>query len=136
MSRFSKMKMLCLSEKKTNIDFNAGSVDDPKFLWDAIKGCIRDSSISFSSHLNKSRLSRITELENTLTQLEAQQQTTYSKALQGRTAVTRTELNSLLRRRAEFLVHRTRKTYYFNGARPSHLLALSLKKTANSILIN
>ncbi len=63
-----------LKEKlNTFIDVNAGSVDDPRFLWDAIKGCIRDSSISFSAHLNKSRLNKITDLENTLTQLEAQQ---------------------------------------------------------------
>lgn len=109
------------------IDVNAGSVDDPRFLWDAIKGCIRDSSISFSSHLNKSRLKKITELENALAELEVQQQSTYSDAVQGRIAVTKTELNSLLRRRAEFLMHRTRRTYYFNGARPSHLLALRLK---------
>lgn len=41
--------------------------------------------------------------------------------------MTRAELNSLLRSRAEFLIHRTRRTYYFNRARPSHLLALRLK---------
>lgn len=53
------------------------------FIWDIIKGCIKDS-FEFSS-LNKSRL-RITVLENTLTQLEADQ-ATHSKALLGRIAV-------------------------------------------------
>ncbi|KAI4802030.1 hypothetical protein KUCAC02_019891, partial [Chaenocephalus aceratus] len=30
-------------------------------------------------------------------------------------------------RRSEFLMHRTRQTYYFHSARPSHLLALRLR---------
>lgn len=76
----------------TFLEINIGSVDDPRFLWDAIKGCIRDSSTAFSSHLNISRLSRIVELENVLTQLVAQQQVACSEALQGRIAVTITEL--------------------------------------------
>ena len=50
-------------------------------------------------------------MENTLTQLEEQQQATYSVALQGRIASTRAEFNSLLRRRTEFLMHITRRTY-------------------------
>lgn len=71
-----KWRFLLFSQKKLNTfnDVNAGSVDDPRFVWDAIKGCIRDSSISFSSHLNKSRRNKINELENTLTQLQAQHQ--------------------------------------------------------------
>uniref|UniRef100_A0A3B4V253 exodeoxyribonuclease III n=1 Tax=Seriola dumerili TaxID=41447 RepID=A0A3B4V253_SERDU len=56
------------------ININVGSVDYPRFVWDAIKGSIRDSSITYSSHLNKNRIKKITELETTLTQLEAQQQ--------------------------------------------------------------
>lgn len=112
----------------TFIEINAGSVGDPRILWDAIKGSIRDSSISFSSHLKKNRLIKITELEDTLSQLEAKQQSTQTDVLLGKISATRTELNSLLRQRAEFLMHRTRRTYYFNGPRPGHLLALRLKQ--------
>lgn len=43
---------------------------------------MQDSSISFSSHLNKSRFSKITTLENTLAQLEVQQQATYYETKQ------------------------------------------------------
>ncbi len=39
------------------------------------------------------------------------------------------ELNDLLRRKAEFVLHRTRQNYYFNGARPRKLLALRLKQS-------
>ena len=109
------------------IELNIGSVGDPRILWDAIKGSIRDSSISFSSHLKKSRLLKINKLEGALAQLEARRQSTQTDALLAEISATRTELNSLLRQRAEFLMHRTRRTYYFNGPRPSHLLALRLK---------
>lgn len=43
-----------------------------------------DFSILFLPHLNKNRLSRITELENTLIQLQAQQEVGFSEALQER----------------------------------------------------
>lgn len=36
-------------------------------------------------------------------------------------------INAILKWHTEFLIHRTRHTYYFNGARPSLLLSLRLK---------
>lgn len=113
---------------KTFIEINSGSVDDPRFLWDAIKGSIRNSAISFSSYLKEKRLKKISELEDILARLESELQNTQVDALLGKISVTKTELNSLLRQRAEFLIHRTRRNYYFNGSRPSHLLALRLKQ--------
>lgn len=41
--------------------------------------------------------------------------------------LTKKEINSLLRRRSEFLMHKTRQTYYFNSSKPSHLLAMKLR---------
>lgn len=32
---------------------NGPSVDDPRVLWEAVKGCIRNKTISFASYLNK-----------------------------------------------------------------------------------
>ena len=66
-------------------------------------------------------------MEDTLSQLEAKQQSTQTDVLLGKISATRTELNSLLRQRAEFLMPRTRRTY-LNGPRPGHLLALRLKQ--------
>ncbi len=97
------------------IEVNTGSVNDPRFLWDAIKGCIRDSSISFASHLNKSRLNTICSLETRLNRLERLQQTSHTENVQQEINVVRTELNSLLRCRAEFLMHKVRRTYYSMG---------------------
>lgn len=111
------------------IEVNTGSVNDPRFLWDAIKGCIRDSSISFASHLNKSRLNTICSLETRLNRLERLQQTSHTENVQQEINVVRTELKSLLQCRAEVLMHKVRRTYYFNGAKPSHLLALRLRNS-------
>lgn len=44
---------------KLFISENIGSTNDPQILWGAIKGCIRNSAISYSSHLNKTRLCQI-----------------------------------------------------------------------------
>lgn len=38
------------------------------------------------------------------------------------------EIIAILKRRAEFLIHRTRQSYYFNGSQPSRLPALWLKE--------
>lgn len=107
---------------------NAGSVDDPRMFWYALKGCIRNTSIAFASYFNKSRLAKIDDLESKLTSLEHQQQLSFSGARKQTIEVTKIELNSLLRQRAEFLIHKTRRTYYFHGPRPSHLLSLRLKQ--------
>ena len=37
------------------VDFNVNSVEDPRILWDAIKGFIRSNTILFSSNARKSR---------------------------------------------------------------------------------
>ena len=55
---------------------NAGSDEnpvDPCILFNAVKGCIRNVSILFSSQLNKSRLRKIVELETKLCQLDQEQ---------------------------------------------------------------
>lgn len=64
------------------IGINAGTVDDPRFLWDAIKNCIRSFSISFASQLNKFRLKEIAGLEAKLNRLENQQKTSLSESAQ------------------------------------------------------
>ncbi len=102
-------------------------VSDPRILWYTLKGCITNITISFASHLNKVRLCKTHELESKLKELENQQQLSFCETRKQNIQVTRTEFDSLLRHRAEFLIHKTRRHYYFNGPRPSHLLAQRLK---------
>ena len=37
------------------------------------------------------------------------------------------EINNILKQKFEFLIHRTRQRYYFQGGRPSHLLAMRIR---------
>lgn len=69
------------------IEANAGSIDDPRFLWDAPKGCIRSSSISYRG---------IGTLETKLNRLENCLQMCHSEDVQKERNLIRTELNSLL----------------------------------------
>ena len=109
------------------ISFNECSVDDPRILWDSVKGYIRSNCVSFASNLNKSRQRRVLELERDLGQLEgAMHINVTSDSIIQRNKI-RDELNSLFRQRAEFLIHRTRQNHYFEGARPSRSLAISLR---------
>ncbi len=39
----------------------------------------------------------------------------------------RSDCKAILLKRAAFLIHRTKQNYYFNGERPTRLLALRLK---------
>lgn len=48
------------------LKINRQSVNDAQFLWDAVKGFIRNNAISFASKLNKEQLQRISDLERTL----------------------------------------------------------------------
>lgn len=111
------------SELDKFISENVGTAVDPCVFWYALKGCIRNITIYFASYLNKAWLCKIDELESMHAELEKQHESRKQKI-----QVTHLELNSLLRHRAEFLIHKTRRNDYFNGPRPRHLLAQRLRR--------
>ncbi len=111
------------------IEINQGSVDDPRSLWNAVKGFIRNNSISYASFLRKSRHKKIVELESQLQNLTRDNQRCFSDNTLSKIMAVRSKLNSFLRSRAEFLTQRSRQNYYFQGSRPSHLLALRLRNS-------
>ncbi len=113
------------------IGFNKGSLNDPRVLWESIKSCIRSVSISFASKLNKTRQQEINRLEKKLSTIENKLHDASSSQLQQERELTRMELNSALRHRTEFMIHRSRCKFYFNGSRPSRLLAQKLRKNEN-----
>lgn len=102
----------------------------------ATKGCIRDFTSSYVSHLKKEKSRRICELERKCHILEKQLKGKYAKSVEKELRGVRVELNNLLRRRAEFIMHRVRQSYYFNGSKPSRLLALKLKQSESRASIN
>lgn len=64
-----------LREMKEQLDqflaINRPSVEDPRVLWSAVKGFIRDKTIGFASNLNKTRWQQIVDLENRIATLES-----------------------------------------------------------------
>lgn len=58
----------------TFISENANSVEDPRVLWGAIKGFVKNTTILFASYLNRTKLGKINSLEKELQKLEQTQQ--------------------------------------------------------------
>uniref|UniRef100_A0A8C9X7I8 Reverse transcriptase domain-containing protein n=1 Tax=Sander lucioperca TaxID=283035 RepID=A0A8C9X7I8_SANLU len=86
----------------------------PAFIWQATKGVIRDFTSSFAVNLKRKREARIAELEKRCKSLEQSLKTCFSKSTHTLLVTSRTELNDLLRRRAELIIYRVRQNYYFN----------------------
>lgn len=108
------------------LEFNVDSVEDPRILWDSVKGFIRTYTTLFASNLRKARLSKLEKLENVYANLDASLQSNYTEQLNLRLKVVKKEINYILRQRSEFFMHRTRQHYYFHGSTPSHLLAMKI----------
>lgn len=109
------------------LEFNIGSVQDPRILWDSVKGFIRSNCTLFGSNLRKERLSKLEELETLYAALISSLQTTYSDQVDLQIKIVKKEINSILRQQSEFQMHRTRQHYYFHSSRPSHLLAMRIR---------
>merc|ERR1711984_4864 len=56
---------------KEFLEFNVGSVDDNRILWDAVKGFIRGNVTLFSSNLRKAQTAKLQELELRLASLDS-----------------------------------------------------------------
>ena len=102
-------------------------MEDSRILWDAVKGFIRSNTTLFASNLRKAEAAKLENLENTFSCLDAALSAGYSEDLAVQHDLIKKEINALLKKRSEFLIHRSRQRYYFQGSRPSHLLAMKIK---------
>lgn len=109
------------------VDFNVGSVEDPRILWDAIKGFIRSNTILFSSNARKTRSLQLQNLEAEFSRLDSILQTNFTEQVTLQRTLVKKEINNILKQQSEFQIHRTRQKYYFHGAKPSHLLAMKIR---------
>lgn len=116
-----------LSQLKDFLGFNLGSVDDSRVLWNAVKGFIRSNTICFASNLHRARTAKLQALEVDLARLDAALQSNYSQQIESQREVIKKEINNILKQESEFLIQRTRQRYYFQGSRPSHLLASKIR---------
>lgn len=69
----------------------------------------------------------MSQLESEIKTLEKQQSERFSEDTDLSLSALRGEYNRQSISKASFIVHRTRQKYYYQGDRPSHLLALRLK---------
>lgn len=81
-----------------------------RYLWDAIKGFIRNSTIAFASGLNKTHLKERTDLENAKARLIAEQQRHIDPKNESELSKVKVELN------VTFLLHRARQIEYLDGS--------------------
>ena len=112
---------------KEFIRINKDSVSDVRILWDATKGFIRNNSISFASAQNRARLRELTNLEQTYSSLIHQQHVSFSADRDREISIVKVQLNGLIAKRSEFLIHRSRQSHYLDGSKPSFLLASKLR---------
>lgn len=125
--RDEKFKAQFESNFREFLGFNVGSVADPRILWEAVKGFIRSNTTLYASMRNKERAAKLEALESKYATLDAALQLNFDNHVALQKELVKKEINSLLRRRAEFLMHKTRQNYYFNSSKPSHLLAMKLR---------
>lgn len=83
-----------------------------------LKGASRNKTKSFASNLNKSKTHRINCLESEIAALEQEMLNNTSPENICKRQKLFDELNSLLRREAEFTIHRTRQNHYYSSAHP------------------
>ncbi len=108
------------------ISLNIDSVEDFRFVWEAIKSFIKDNVTSFASFSNRSHRLKTAELARQLASLEKAQQSSFCTTQSSQLSLVKSELNAILRVEAEFLIQKSREHHYFNGSKPSHEPAMRL----------
>ena len=118
-----------IAEFQIFAEINAGSVKDPRIFRDAIKGFIRSNTILFCSNAHKNRLLPLQNLKAEFTRLDSLMQTNVTDQIALERSLVKEEINNILKWKSEFLIHRMRQRYYFQGTRPSHLFAMRIRSS-------
>uniref|UniRef100_A0A3Q1BIE9 exodeoxyribonuclease III n=1 Tax=Amphiprion ocellaris TaxID=80972 RepID=A0A3Q1BIE9_AMPOC len=100
--------------------FNSSLLRDEKFID-------QSNTTLYTSTRNKERKAKLEALESEYATLDAALQHSFNDNTAVQKELVKKEINSLLRHRSEFLMHKTRQNYYFNSSKPSHLLAMKLR---------
>lgn len=121
---------------KIFLEINSETASSPQILWEATKCFIRGETSSFASYLKTSRKHRIVQLESEIQMLESDQKNKFSDQTHSTLLALKYELNNLLKAKAEFIIHRTRVTYYSQSKSSSRLLVARLKQNESLSTIN
>ena len=125
-----------ISEKiEQFIQNNKTDSTSPSLLWEACKAVIRGEIISYSARECKQGRQRQNELMDAILQFDRQHPSPLSPTLQTERLKLQTEFDLITTNKAEFMLRRTKCTYYEYGDRASRLLAFQLKHQSASRLI-
>ena len=101
-------------------------------LWETLRAVIRGDIISYSAQAAKKNNQKRHDLLEAIRSLDKQFSLSSSPDLYTQRAKLQSEFDLLSTARAEFLVRRTKGTYYEYGDKASRLLALQFKRQAAS----
>lgn len=85
------------SQLEDFLEFNIGSVDDPRILWQATKGFIRGNATLFCSNLRKARSAKLQALEADFVRLDSTLQNNYSSQIAVERDLVKKERNNILK---------------------------------------
>lgn len=80
-----------------------------------------------ASNQRKARSFRLQKLGDELARIDTALSANYSEHLYTQYELVKKEISLILKQRSEFLLNRTKQHYYFQGSRPSHLLAMKIR---------
>lgn len=130
--KFSKL----ISEKISQfLEFNKSDSTSPSLLWETFKVVIRGEIISYSARVRRREKQRQLEMMEAILQIDRQLSTLANPTLQLERLKLQTEFDLISTNKAEFLLRRTKGTYYEHGNKASQLLARQLKHQSSSQFI-
>lgn len=125
-----------ISEKiSTFIENYKSDSTSPSLLWETLKVVIRGEIISYNARIRKDEKQRQLELMEAILHIDRQNSTSANPTLQMERLKLQTEFDLISTNKAEFLLRRTKGTYYEYGNKASRLLARQLKHQSSSQFI-
>lgn len=124
--------------KKINVflEDNKSESTSPSLLWETLKAVIRGDIISYSTHLAKKNKQKQQELIDAILSIDREYSSSPSPELYAKRIKLQSDYDLLSTDKAEFLLRRTKGTYYEYGDKASRLLALQLKRQSASSFIS
>ena len=117
------------------IDNNKSESTSPSLLWETFKAVMRGEIISYNAHSRKQKTKEQQDLVDAISKLDRQYSSSPTPELFAERRKLQSKFDLLSTGRAEYLLRRTRGTYYEYGDKASRLLASQLKHQSASQLI-
>lgn len=114
---------------------NEGTASDPAVEWDAFKAVIRGRLIQICSFLKKTAVERFQKLEIDIKNMESRHAIYSDHSSLHELSKLRLEYNSLLQKKVEYSLFRSKQKYYEQGERTGRFLAQRARQQYTQSLI-